>query len=265
MGHLGTLDPMATGVLPIAAGNATRLIEYVSDETKAYRATMVLGGISDTQDAWGKITYTHTVNYDLNLLQDIILSFTGTITQIPPMYSAVHHNGRRLYELARKGISVEREPRTVDIKSIQLLDTSVNESDLPVIKLQVECSKGTYIRTLCNDIGLKLGTGAYLAELVRTRAGIFTINESQDLDAILKQEQQINLLPLDYPLTSLFRVDIDSEQQYNSILNGNLIQMQDGLPKGVAKVYYSGKLISVAQCFNNNDNTSVQPLKVFKI
>ncbi|MCX5780784.1 MAG: tRNA pseudouridine(55) synthase TruB, partial [Firmicutes bacterium] len=175
LGHLGTLDPMAQGVLPVAIGFATRLIEYVSETDKVYRATMTLGGISDTQDAWGNIVYKSDVYFDAQELPAILARYTGTIGQIPPMYSAVHYQGARLYELARQGITVDREAREIEIDYIRLLSTDRDEDGRPRIDLEVGCSKGTYIRTLCHDIGIELGSGAYLSALTRIRAGAFSL------------------------------------------------------------------------------------------
>ncbi|MDD4802974.1 MAG: tRNA pseudouridine(55) synthase TruB, partial [Syntrophomonas sp.] len=159
LGHLGTLDPMAQGVLPVAIGYATRVIEYVSEKNKVYRATMILGGISDTQDAWGKIIYQNYIDFNADRLMPILNSFTGRIRQTPPMYSAIHYKGNRLYDLARQGITVDRESREIEIEYIKLLNLDIDAENRPEIKLEVGCSQGTYIRTLCHDIGAELGTG----------------------------------------------------------------------------------------------------------
>lgn len=263
LGHLGTLDPMATGVLPVAVGYATRLIEYIPEETKTYSATMTLGGISDTQDAWGEITYTGITSFNDKILYAVVDSYTGSISQIPPMYSAVHHEGHRLYELARKGISVDREPRAVEIKSIKIEEISQNERGLPLIKLCVDCSKGTYVRTLCHDIGSSLGTGAFMSELIRTRSGIFTIEKSHDLDIILNSLEN-HLLPLDYPLETLPEVELTNQTQYNSILNGNFININYKLPLELIRVYYGKNLISIARSVDQDTGVMLKPLKVFK-
>lgn len=184
LGHLGTLDPMAQGVLPIAIGEATKIIPYTEDENKEYIATMVLGGSSDTQDAWGQISYRPEVNVDLNNLKSIMLAYQGNIKQIPPMFSAVHHEGQRLYDLARQGIKVERTEREACIEEIELIKSDL-ELEYPQITFRVVCSRGTYIRTLCHDIGEKLGTGAFLSALLRSRAGTFKIEDAIRLDDIL--------------------------------------------------------------------------------
>ncbi|HPT70087.1 MAG TPA: tRNA pseudouridine(55) synthase TruB, partial [Syntrophomonas sp.] len=151
LGHLGTLDPMAAGVLPVAMGHATRLIEYIEDSDKTYHARMTLGGVSDTQDAWGNIERTGCSSYRSEDLLKILTEFTGTIKQIPPMYSAVHHQGQRLYELARQGLEVERIAREIEIKSLQMLRSGEDTEGNPTIELVIKCSKGTYIRTICHD------------------------------------------------------------------------------------------------------------------
>ncbi|MDD2620108.1 MAG: tRNA pseudouridine(55) synthase TruB, partial [Syntrophomonadaceae bacterium] len=169
IGHLGTLDPMARGVLPVAIGQATKIIPYIEDESKEYIASMILGGRSDSQDAWGQITYGPAVAVDLDMLKCIIKDFQGNIKQIPPMFSAVHHEGKRLYELARQGITVERAAREAFIKSIEIIDCDFSLK-YPEISFRVVCSKGTYVRTLCHDIGEALGTGAFLSALLRSKA-----------------------------------------------------------------------------------------------
>ncbi|MEN6462951.1 MAG: tRNA pseudouridine(55) synthase TruB [Syntrophomonas sp.] len=264
LGHLGTLDPMATGVLPVAIGYATRLIEYIPQETKVYIATMIMGGISDTQDVWGNVTYTGVNNFDASALENAINSYTGIIEQIPPMYSAVHHEGHRLYELARKGIEVDRKSRQVHINSLQLLEISRNQEGLPLVKIQVECSKGTYVRTLCHDIGQRLGTGAVMSGLIRTRSGIFTIEDSYGLDIILNNDLSNCLLPLDYPLDALPKVEIATEQECYSILNGNSILGNYNCPQGIIKVYYENKLISIAKYIYQDEKKVIKPLKVLK-
>lgn len=264
LGHLGTLDPMATGVLPVAVGYATRLIEYIPPETKVYIATMTMGGISDTQDAWGNITYTGNTGFDSSDLAIAINNYTGLIEQIPPMYSAVHHQGHRLYELARKGISVARKSRQVNINSLQLLEIGRNPEGLPIAKLQIECSPGTYVRTLCHDIGERLGTGAFMSGLIRIRSGIFTLEESHELDSILNGGLSSCLLPLDYPLGTLPGIELASEQECYSILNGNAIPGNYACPPGFIKVYYANRLISIAKYIYQDKKTLIKPLKVLK-
>lgn len=267
MGHLGTLDPMARGVLPVAAGHATRLIEYITDKSKAYTARMVLGGISDTQDAWGNITWTETnlspFNFKAEQLNNIVESFTGVIAQIPPMYSAVHHQGRRLYELARQGVTVEVKPRQVEIKSLDIIAISYTEAGLPQVSLQIECSEGTYIRTLCHDIGQKLGTGAYMDDLIRTRSGAFTLDEAVELDTILEKGWQSYLKPLDYPINGFPQIELE-EADYIRVINGNIISSLVEYEEGLVRLYYHNRLVSIARCSNVEQGIILKPLKVFK-
>lgn len=281
MGHLGTLDPMAEGVLPVALGNATRLIEYIPDAEKQYRASMTLGGISDTQDAWGTIVETGQTSYREEELADILKEFTGVIQQIPPMYSAVHHQGTRLYELARQGIEVERQSRTIEIISLQLLGISRNETDKPVIELEVECSKGTYIRTLCHDIGQRLGTGAYMSKLVRTRAGIFSIEDAYTLEEIEQNMPDLEALvkPLDYPIADLPSLELLNREDIIRVFNGNRLKAETDINEGLVRVYTAvmpdrdeisppaaqpGSLIAIAKISGTGNNRYMQPIKVFK-
>ncbi len=240
IGHLGTLDPMAGGVLPLAIGHASRLIHYIDDHVKQYTATMTMGAISDTQDAWGRVENTWLSDFQESDLRQVISSFVGRIEQIPPMHSAVHHMGKRLYELARQGLSVERSARKVDIYKIEILSIDLTGS-LPRIVLQVECSKGTYIRTLCHDIGGKMGTGALMSQLLRTRSGPFRIEEAVSLDIIQKNIRDLKnlLLPIDYPLINYpEQVLPDGAEKYWR--NGRPIDIISDHPGGLVKVYGSG-------------------------
>ncbi len=266
LGHLGTLDPMALGVLPVAIGYATRVIEYVSEKNKVYLATMTLGGVSDTQDAWGKIVYSDDTNYNLGHLPEILKKYTGNIRQIPPMYSAVHYQGDRLYELARQGITVDRESREIEIEYIKLLTTDIDEENRPQIKLEVGCSKGTYIRTLCHDIGAELGTGAYLSALTRIRAGKFAIENSYSLEEINQHTANLSDLikAVDFPLMHLGQITVNSEE-LDRINNGNRITIDAKIPPGIVRVYDpQGKLVTIAQCAEDENRTILQPVKVFK-
>ncbi|MBQ2897376.1 MAG: tRNA pseudouridine(55) synthase TruB [Clostridia bacterium] len=180
VGHTGTLDPLATGVLPICIGReSTKLSQKIMDGTKCYRAVLQLGITTTTQDSEGEIISQKDVNVSLDDITEAVNSFVGQISQIPPMYSAVKINGQKLYKLAREGKEVEREPRKINIYSIEILNTDLN---LNQIELNISCSKGTYIRTLCNDIGEKLGCGGYMASLVRTKSSCFCIENSFTLD-----------------------------------------------------------------------------------
>lgn len=171
IGHTGTLDPDATGVLPVCLGKATKLCDLLTDKDKTYEAVMLLGMTTDTQDITGRILEeksTETLTADK--VREVIESFIGDYDQIPPMYSALKVNGKKLYELAREGKVVERKARPVKI-----LDIRIIEMDLPRVRMEVSCSKGTYIRTLCHDIGEQLGCGGCMESLIRTRVSAFQI------------------------------------------------------------------------------------------
>ncbi|MCH5186358.1 MAG: tRNA pseudouridine(55) synthase TruB [Oscillospiraceae bacterium] len=176
VGHTGTLDPYAGGVLPICIGRATKAADMLTATDKRYRAELILGKTTDTQDAHGKVLSESSVDVTDDLICDRIKSFVGDIEQIPPMYSAIKKDGRKLYELAREGIEIEREARKIKIYSIDVEE--IRRSDAVSIVIDVFCSKGTYIRTLCEDIGKSLGTGAYMNALTRTASGNFCIEKS---------------------------------------------------------------------------------------
>ncbi len=189
IGHTGTLDPDATGVLPVCLGNATKLCDMLTDKSKEYEACMLLGVTTDTQDMSGQIMTKKQVTCTEEEAREAVLSFVGGYDQIPPMYSALKVNGKKLYELARKGIEVERQPRHVEIPTIDIM-----ECKLPEIRFRVSCSKGTYIRALCADIGDKLGCGAAMKSLVRTRVGVFSIEEAWKLSEVEKMVAEGTLL-----------------------------------------------------------------------
>ena len=203
IGHGGTLDPMATGVLPVFVGRATRAVEFVMDGDKEYIAHLRLGVTTDTQDTTGTVLHTHPVTADRDAVEEVLSSFRGEITQLPPMYSAVKQKGKKLYELARSGTEVERTPRKVTIHDLRLLE----QVDCATYRLQVVCSKGTYIRTLCHDIGEALGCGGAMSALRRTRSAQFTLEQAVSLEAVSqaaeRKEANSLLLPVDTCFISL--------------------------------------------------------------
>ena len=179
-GHIGTLDPMAEGILPICLGQSTRIIQFLSPLSKYYQCTMELGSATDTQDATGKVVSTGNATGVTNdQIKETFQLFTGKQKQVPPMYSAKKNNGIPLYKLARNGITIERKPVTVHFFSIEFISRSKNR-----VNFEVHCSAGTYIRTLCHDIGKRLGCGAHLSGLVRSKVGIFDLESSVTLDAL---------------------------------------------------------------------------------
>ena len=196
VGHGGTLDPMATGVLPVFFGRATRAVEFFEHADKTYLATLRLGQITDTQDVTGNTQETRPVKLGAAEIAAVLPHFTGPLDQIPPMYSAIKIGGKKLYELARAGKEVERKPRRIHIFSLELL--AVEGCD---VTLRVHCSKGTYVRTLCHDIGAALGCGGCMAALRRVQAGAYTAEQAVTLETILSQEAPEQLLQ---PVDSLF-------------------------------------------------------------
>lgn len=180
VGHCGTLDPMATGVLVLLLDKATKLSAKLSSDEKEYVCVMELGSSTDTQDASGRILRTgDTAGLTEDIVKEVLLSFKGEQEQVPPMVSAKHHKGVRLYKLARRGIEVERQPRLIKIKEIEFITMSGKD-----VRFRVTCSKGTYIRTLCHDIGEKLGSGAHMKQLRRTRSGNYHIADALKLEEL---------------------------------------------------------------------------------
>lgn len=233
IGHTGTLDPEAEGVLPVCLGKATKLCDLLTDKDKIYEACLLLGVETDTQDMTGTTTATYPVDVTEQQVIDAILSFVGEYQQIPPMYSALKVNGKKLYEYAREGIEIERKPRPVTIYHI-----SIEKIELPRVWFQVECSKGTYIRTLCYDIGKRLGTGGAMETLVRKKASVFTIENSLKLQQIQELKEEDKLESILYPLDSMFSHMEKAvvSKEYNKILyNGNGLLPQCLLAKPVEK------------------------------
>lgn len=225
IGHTGTLDPDAEGVLPVCLGKGTRLCELLTDKDKVYETVLLLGQTTDTQDVSGEVLNTGSTQHLTNSeVCKAVESFVGPYLQIPPMYSALKVNGKKLYELAREGKTVERKARPVEIKGIQIL-----EVDLPRVRMEVECSKGTYIRTLCHDIGEKLGCGGCMESLVRTRVERFLIKDSLRLEEIerLKKEDQIleAVIPVDQMFTS-YKAAVVKNRWMELAKNGNVLPYQ---------------------------------------
>lgn len=198
IGHTGTLDPDVEGVLVVCMGRATKLVDDLSRGTKTYECTMLLGRTTDTQDAGGKTLSEREVAVSGEEVRDAVFSFSGKQMQVPPMYSAVKIGGKKLVDLARRGIEVERKPREVEFSGIEIM-----KMDLPRVRFRVTCSHGSYIRTLCNDIGEKLGCGAVMEELLRTRVEEFTIKDAHTLSEIAERKA---------------REDADGIRQYSFVI-----------------------------------------------
>ncbi|MDR2547672.1 MAG: tRNA pseudouridine(55) synthase TruB [Lachnospiraceae bacterium] len=223
IGHTGTLDPAAVGVLPICLGSATKAAEYLLESDKEYLAILRLGVTTDTQDMTGTVLKIAAVAVDEKAVQDVFFHFIGDIEQLPPMYSAVRVNGKRLYEIARLGQDVERKPRAVRISKLEII-----KIDLPEITFQVECTKGTYIRTLCHDIGDKLGCGGAMAALTRTRVGEYKIEEALKLGQIEELTRADRIATVIKGTDSVFtqlRVVKVAAAQMKLLMNGNKLML----------------------------------------
>ncbi|MDW8801018.1 tRNA pseudouridine(55) synthase TruB [Clostridium sp. A1-XYC3] len=225
VGHTGTLDPEASGVLPICIGRATKLVDYIMNDYKIYKVELKLGITTDTYDREGQILKTKEVNLPIEEVEDCIKSFQGEIDQIPPMYSALKVNGERLYSLARKGIEIERKPRKISIYDIEIL-----EMNLPNINFLVKCSKGTYIRSLCYDIGEKLNCGGTMWNLQRVQTGDFSISDSVELEELSNDNIQGYLISMDKALESYPKIIVD-ERYEKLIFNGVTIKDPNMLDK----------------------------------
>ena len=232
IGHTGTLDPDAIGVLPVCLGRGTKLCDVLTDKDKVYEAVMLLGTTTDTQDITGKVLTKNTVCVNECQAVEAIESFLGEYNQIPPMYSALKVNGKKLYELARAGIEVERKPRLVTIKSINVNEIDFGDEE-KTITFTVECTKGTYIRTLCQDVGDKLGCGACMKSLKRTRVSRFELNDSLTLGQITDLVEKGNFLDYVIPVDDMFPnyKKIIIYKEYNKLLyNGNSILVEQAKP-----------------------------------
>lgn len=241
VGHAGTLDPMATGVLPLCIGNGTRIQQFLVAQDKVYLVDATLGLMTDSQDTTGKEIERKPVPDDLTeeSMRELLAGFVGQQEQIPPMVSAKHHKGKRLYELARKGLEVKRDPITIHIFDIELI-----EFDLPTARFRVSCSKGTYVRTLCHDIGKQLGCGGCMSGLVRERAGAFCIGESAVLED-LKDTDMVRerMVSLNDALSNLPEVTVNREGQGHLRHGRSLLSGMIGLVEGA---FSKGQMLRVS-------------------
>lgn len=264
-GHTGTLDPMATGVLPVMLGSATRFLDYLPESDKGYRASFVLGKTTDTLDITGRVTGEYEVNVTQKELIDALDIFRGEISQIPPMYSAVSVDGKRLYDLARQGIEVERQARQAEIKKLELTDFKNGEYTIDVL-----CTKGTYIRTLIDDIGKALGCGAVMTGLTRTLASGFTIDDCITLEEL--QRRKDNGITLDdavIDIEKLFMCYDDvyvSDAQAKRFLNGGALaadRLRKKLSDGLYRVYSAdGLFLGIGEADTQKRELSVKRLLV---
>lgn len=264
-GHTGTLDPMATGVLPVMLGGATRFLNYLPDSDKGYRASFILGKTTDTLDITGNVTAEYQVNATLDDVEKILSDFRGTITQIPPMYSAVSVDGKRLYDLARQGIEVERQSRQVEIKKLELVDFHDGEYVIDVL-----CTKGTYIRTLIDDIGRKLGCGAVMTALTRTLAMGFTLEDCVTLDEL--QTIKDTSKNFDSVLTDIekmfepYKAVYVSPAQAKRFSNGGALaldRLNRRLEDGVYRVFsQNGVFLGLGECVASKGELTVKRILV---
>ncbi len=256
VGHAGTLDPDACGVLPLCIGKATKVIEYLVDKDKAYRVGLLLGISTDTQDAAGNIIFERPVLATDEEIKAAVNSFLGERQQIPPMYSAVRINGIRLYDLARKGIEIERNPRPVSFYRLEILSIE-RKTDKVIVIFDVECSKGTYMRTLCHDIGELLGCGGHMNSLIRTRSGPFLLENSNTLDG-LKELEAENIL--DTVLISMDQALLKMPPLYvtqrNAIRLKNGLNLNvDGLTPGLTRVYHeNGTFLAIGKTIEQDSS-----------
>lgn len=241
IGHGGTLDPMATGVLPVFVGRATRGVEFFEHAEKTYEAVLRLGVLTDTEDITGTVLEQRPVDVTMEQLEKTLESFRGPILQVPPMYSALKVNGQKLCDLARKGKEVERKPREITIYELTCLEFSGETA-----RLRVRCSKGTYIRTLCKDIGLSLGCGGCMESLRRTSAGKYTIQEAIPLQELLDTENPEDYLRgVDTMFRDLPKAVLTANQE-KRCRNGNSFSVK--LPEGRYRAYSAaGEFLMLAQ------------------
>ena len=241
IGHGGTLDPMATGVLPVFVGRGTRGVEFFEHAEKTYETVLRLGLTTDTEDVWGETREERPVDFTAQKLEEVLEAFRGDILQVPPMYSALKVNGQKLCDLARKGKEVERQPRPITIHELTLLEVTEN-----TLRLRVRCSKGTYIRTLCKDIGQALGCGGCMQALRRVTAGEYTIEEAVPLQVLLETEdpgrylRTVDTMFRNYPAVKL------TPNQEKRCRNGNAFSVN--LAAGTYRAYsQSGEFLMLAK------------------
>jgi tRNA pseudouridine55 synthase len=268
IGHTGTLDPDAVGVLPVCLGKGTKLVDMITDKDKTYEAVLKLGITTDTQDITGAVLKTAEVTAEYEQIIAVIQSYIGEYLQLPPMYSAIKVNGKKLYELARQGKEIERERRRVVIRDIRILGYSKEEQE---VTLSVDCSKGTYIRTLLHDIGETLGCGGTMKSLIRTAVGNFRIEEALKLSTIeiLQKEDKLDeyIMPVDSIFYGYTKVNVDLEY-HKLIYNGNAFgrehttEPNQDLATDLVRVY-DGSDIFIGIYRYDAEETLFKPVKMF--
>jgi tRNA pseudouridine55 synthase len=255
VGHTGTLDPNAAGVLPICVGQATKISQFLLDSKKRYRGELTLGIETDTQDAYGKVLYDKNVSVTEEAILNAFKSFQGEILQVPPMFSALKVKGQKLYELAREGFEVDRTPRRVLVEELNVLDIRGSK-----ILFDIVCSKGTYVRTICKDIGDYLGTGGMMSFLLRTATGPFDISSAITLEEFQSADNvEAVLLPIDSSLQHMKSVEV-LPAAAKAALNGNTLSLKQLKKNGSisigeeVRVYAEGELIGIAEIISDGNN-----------
>ena len=249
VGHTGTLDPMATGVLPVCIGSAAKTADMLTASDKRYRAQMRLGIITDTEDISGNVLETRSVKVNREEIYTAVKGFVGGIEQIPPMYSAIKQNGKKLYELAREGIVVERPKRKITIYSADVIGI---DEDNSIITLDVHCSKGTYIRTLCSDIGERLGTGACMTSLRRTASGQFKIENAYTPEQLSELADRLEdiIIPTDRMFAEYPEIHLNDKQK-RSIVNGVHMTWRGGIEGQSYRLYdEDGVFLCISKCID---------------
>ncbi|MEG1742035.1 MAG: tRNA pseudouridine(55) synthase TruB [Acetivibrio sp.] len=271
IGHTGTLDPDAEGVLPVCLGNGTKLCDLLTDKDKTYIAVLKLGITTDTQDMTGTILTEKSVFWKEEQIRETIASFVGEYDQIPPMYSALKVNGKKLYELAREGKEIERKSRRVQIYHIDILEMDDLNHE---VRMEVSCSKGTYIRTLCYDIGEALLTGGTMKSLLRTKVERFSLSESKRLSEVKKAVKDGTIASLLIPVADMFPQYADfyvKDEKDRFLYNGNMLSMEDGnlehsenLKKfsEIVRIYDSKRVFKGLYAITE-DKKSLKPYKMF--
>lgn len=269
VGHTGTLDPDAEGVLPVCVGKATKLSDVIMDGRKSYRAMLRLGVTTTTEDASGEVLETKEVDFNEDRIREVVASFIGKLEQVPPMYSAVKVNGKKLYELAREGKEIERKSRTIEVYDIRIRQFLPPDR----VEFDVDCSKGTYIRTLCADIGKALGCGGHMAELLRTKTGTFSLENAIKLDEMKALAEQGKaeeaLLTMEDALKDFPVVKV-AEKSTKLLYNGGKIQekyfIQKPAPLKVGEIVavydFKDNLVGLYEIKQENESFLIKPFKM---
>ncbi len=258
-GHTGSLDPLATGLLPVCFGEATKVSAYLLDQDKRYHVVVQLGIVTDTGDAEGVVIQSSPVApFTKSELENCLKAFVGPIDQVPPMYSALKHQGRKLYEYARDGLTIERKPRRITIYQLELIEYNQDQ-----LMLDVHCSKGTYIRTLAEDIGQALGCGGSVNKLRRLTVGSFSINQAHTIEQLLEMDDEQllqSMIAVDNPLSGMPAVNVTAEQA-KAIKHGQALQIDNSV-QGMVRIYSQESFLGLGEMFLDG---KLAPKKLFHL